>query len=102
MRSPLLLQRQRSSIEAVASNNAGSTLEGGHTFLAFGGDACNIRVIDVTTQEQILVLPTDETTYSLSVTVDAIAFANGRFAFVYGRGGDDYAWHDRPVSKMAS
>ena len=88
----------------VAGNqrSAGSAIDFGHTYLAFGGDAPTIRVIDVFSREPVLELPTEDTTFSIAITPDTLAYANGRNAVTYGQGGDEYAWHDGPSWKVIS
>ena len=74
----------------------------GVTRVAFGGECSTLVVYSLDQRKEVLELPVEEVVYDVGVTADALAYANGRRASMYGKGGTQFSWQDQPSFAVLS
>ena len=70
--------------------------------VAFGGECSTLVVYSLDQRKEVLELPVEEVVYDVGVTADALAYANGRRASMYGKGGTQFSWQDQPSFAVLS
>jgi len=70
--------------------------------LVYGGETPAIVVMDLNSLGDELQLPVHEIIQAISITSDAICFANGKQATMYGKAGIQYGWQDQPAHGVVS
>jgi len=69
---------------------------GDATMIAVGGEFPTVSVINLETRETEVELPVDGEVSSVFISPISICYASGSCAFLYGAGGTECSWQDRP------